>query len=270
MPNRILREDILTNPRVASLGWAEEVFYRRLMSVVDDFGRYYADHGLLRAACYPRQLSKVSDSDIGKWLACLQKAALVRVYPAQDGEWYLEFVDFDQKARAKHSKFPDPPADAGTREHLHANDFKCSQAQADAPLGEGVFEGGDEDGDGGVGEGESRARAQPPPEKPRKRTRKPSTSPLPDGFGISDRVRRWAAEKGYSDLDLHFEHFVGKAKARGYTYADWDEAFMGAIRNNWAGIGQLPRGRQASVTEHNERAFDEWEKSFDDGRTLDA
>lgn len=45
---------------------------------------------------------------------------------------------------------------------------------------------------------------------------------------------------------------------------------MGAVRNNWAGIGQLPRGRQASVTEHNERAFDEWEKSFDDGRTLDA
>lgn len=108
MPNRILREGILTSPRVANLGWAEECFYRRLMSVVDDFGRYFADLGLLRAACYPRQLNKVSDSDVGKWLACVQKAALVRVYPAQDGESYLELLDFRQQVRAKASKYPGP------------------------------------------------------------------------------------------------------------------------------------------------------------------
>ena len=107
MPNRILREGILTSPRMAKLGWAEEVFYRRLHSVVDDFGRYYADVGMLRAACYPRQLNKVSDSDIGKWLRACVDAALVRVYPAQDGESYLEVIDFGQQVRAKKSKFPD-------------------------------------------------------------------------------------------------------------------------------------------------------------------
>ncbi len=110
MPNRILREGILTSPRIARLGWAEEVFYRRLHSVVDDFGRYYADPGMLRAACYPRQLSKVSDSDIGKWLTVLVEAALVRVYPASDGERYLEVLDFGQQVRAKKSKFPDMPS----------------------------------------------------------------------------------------------------------------------------------------------------------------
>ena len=108
MPNRILREGILTSAKVTRLGWGEEVFYRRLMSVVDDFGRYYADSGLLRAACYPRQLSKVSDSDIGKWLTALVEAALVRVYPAKDGESYLELLHFGQHVRAKKSKFPDP------------------------------------------------------------------------------------------------------------------------------------------------------------------
>ena len=97
---------MLTSPRVAKLNWPDEVFYRRLMSVVDDFGRYYADPGMLRAACYPRQLSKVSDSDIEKWLACVQKAALVRVYEAQDSERYLELLDFRQQVRAKESKFP--------------------------------------------------------------------------------------------------------------------------------------------------------------------
>lgn len=107
MPNRILREGILTSPAVARLGWAEEVFYRRLHSVVDDFGRYYADAGMLRAACYPRQLNKVSDSDIGKWLRACVDAALVRVYPAEDGESYLEVLKFGQQVRAKKSKFPD-------------------------------------------------------------------------------------------------------------------------------------------------------------------
>ena len=111
MPNRILREGILTSPRMARLGgWADEVFYRRLMSVVDDFGRYYADPGLLRAACYPRQLNKVSDSDIGKWLTACVTAALVRVYPASDGESYLQLLDFKQQVRTKTSRFPDPPS----------------------------------------------------------------------------------------------------------------------------------------------------------------
>ncbi len=97
----------MTSPRIAKLGWQEEVFYRRLLSVVDDFGRYYADPGMLRAACYPRLLAKVSDSDIGKWLAVCAEAALVRVYPAKDGERYLEVLDFGQQVRAKKSKYPD-------------------------------------------------------------------------------------------------------------------------------------------------------------------
>jgi hypothetical protein len=111
VPNRILREGILTSPRIAKLGWAEEVFYRRLHSVVDDFGRYYADHGLLHAACYPRQLNKVTDADIGKWLTSCVNAGLVSVYPAEDGERYLELCDFGQQIRAKKSRFPQPPSE---------------------------------------------------------------------------------------------------------------------------------------------------------------
>jgi hypothetical protein len=42
MPVRILREGILTSERVDTLSPAAEVFYRRLMSVVDDFGRFSA------------------------------------------------------------------------------------------------------------------------------------------------------------------------------------------------------------------------------------
>lgn len=108
MPTRILRDDILQSERVAALGWAEEVFYRRLMSVADDYGRFHAHPSLIRAACYPLQLNKVSDPDIEKWLACVQKAALVRVYPAKDGKRYLEILRFGQRVQSK-SKFPAPP-----------------------------------------------------------------------------------------------------------------------------------------------------------------
>ena len=80
MPNRILREGILTSERVNSLDWDAEVFYRRLMSVVDDFGRYVADPRLLRAALYPLQIEKVRDSNITRWLDACVEAGLIFVY----------------------------------------------------------------------------------------------------------------------------------------------------------------------------------------------
>lgn len=164
MPNRLLREGILTSPRLARLGWAEEVLYRRLMSVVDDFGRYYADPGMLRAACYPRQLSKVSDSDVGKWLAQVAEAGLVRVYPAQDGESYLELVNFGQQVRAKKSKFPDPPSDCNAdAAHMRS---RCS---ANARLDVFVDEDVDEDESAGAdapAAPRKRAAPQPQPSRP--------------------------------------------------------------------------------------------------------
>lgn len=107
MPNRILREGIITSEPVNSLSWAGEVFYRRLISVVDDFGRYYAKPELLRAACYPLQVDKVGNQDIVKWLAESQKAGLVRAYTIENKE-YLEVINFKQQVRAKQSKFPCP------------------------------------------------------------------------------------------------------------------------------------------------------------------
>jgi len=71
-------------------------------------------------------------------------------------------------------------------------------------------------------------------------THKPQKVPLPEGFAISDRVEKWAADKGYSLLPARFEQFVGKAKQMGYAYADWDEAFMEAVRKDWAGLNQQP------------------------------
>lgn len=59
-------------------------------------------------------------------------------------------------------------------------------------------------------------------------------TPLPADFGASDRVKAWAASKGFGLIDEHLDAFKRKASANGYAYVDWDSAFMEAIREDWA------------------------------------
>ena len=57
---------------------------------------------------------------------------------------------------------------------------------------------------------------------------------LPPDFGISESVRSWALENGFSQLEKRLEHFIGYVTANGKSYADWDAAFRNAIRDDWA------------------------------------
>lgn len=57
---------------------------------------------------------------------------------------------------------------------------------------------------------------------------------LPENWGISDRVRDWASREGHLNLEKRLEHFTGYARANAKKYADWDQAFMNAIRDDWA------------------------------------
>lgn len=138
MPNRILREGILTSEAVSSLGWAEEVFYRRLMSVVDDYGRFHAGTKLIRSACYPLLIDKVSDADIDKWISRCIEAGLVSVYPAKDGKRYLEIEKFGQQVRTK-SKFPEPTDEYAKQ--MKSSDINCYQMKSNAHLVGGVVGG---------------------------------------------------------------------------------------------------------------------------------
>jgi hypothetical protein len=89
-----------------------------------------------------------------------------------------------------------------------------------------------------------------------KRAPRPSKTPLPIDFSVSDRVRDWAAENGHSRLHEHFDSFVRKARAKGYEYASWDDAFMEAIRADWAGL-QKQQGppRALSWSEKNDEVI---------------
>jgi len=61
-------------------------------------------------------------------------------------------------------------------------------------------------------------------------------TPIPDDFGISDGVRKWAEANGHRRLNAHLENFIDAAKAKDYRYVNWDAAFKTAIRKNWADI----------------------------------
>lgn len=108
MPNRYIREGIITSEAVCSLTWPAEVFYRRLLNKVDDFGRYTAHPALLRAALYPLQLEKVREADMPRFLAECETAGLMSVYRVESKP-YLALYKWE-RGRATASHYPDPPA----------------------------------------------------------------------------------------------------------------------------------------------------------------
>ncbi len=112
MPSRILREGILSSESVTSTSKLAELFYRCLMSVVDDYGRYYGHPSILRTNCFPMRLDDVKDGEISGWLDECVKAELLTTYTVK-GCKYLEINNFNQRTRSD-SKFPAPcPRDDG-------------------------------------------------------------------------------------------------------------------------------------------------------------
>ncbi len=111
MPNRILREGILSSERVDKIADdpAYEVLYRRLFSVVDDYGRFSGDPRIIRAAIYPLRLDSQPASKIRDHIAACEEAGLLMTYLV-DGKPYLELSDFHQRLRRMVSKYPSPTA----------------------------------------------------------------------------------------------------------------------------------------------------------------
>lgn len=148
MPSRLLREGILDSDAVNSLTAAEEVFYRRLMSVVDDFGRFDGRLPILRSRLYALKPA-IRDTDISHWIAACVKAGLIAVYE-RGGKPYILFHKLGEP-RAKESKYPPPPPDV---ERQRASVNGCAQTNTDAPYS-------DSDSYSGAGSGAG-ARARPP------------------------------------------------------------------------------------------------------------
>lgn len=125
MPNRIIREGILTSERVEQLDPPSEVFYRRLMSKVDDYGLFDGRTSILRSSLYPLRVDRVREADIARWIAACEKAGVIALY-YHDGKPYLQMLDTRWSARSE-AKYPMPTENS------------CAQMVATAPVfGDGV------------------------------------------------------------------------------------------------------------------------------------
>jgi hypothetical protein len=129
MPNRYIRESAIESEPVNSLSWAAEVFYRRLLNRVDDFGRFSANPSMLRAMLFPLQISKVSEGDVSKYLSECCKAGLVFIYRSEGKS--LLVVNKWEKGRAKHSRYAEPPADICERMKTFV--YGCKHKSTNAP-----------------------------------------------------------------------------------------------------------------------------------------
>lgn len=122
MPNRMLRAGIITSEAVNKLSPQAELFYRRMMSIVDDFGRFDGRPAIIRPMAYPLQLDRVGEASVKAWIKECEKQELLVIYWI-DGKPYLQMLKWDQP-RAKASKWPAPPPD------VMARAYTCSHVQA--------------------------------------------------------------------------------------------------------------------------------------------
>lgn len=130
MPNRMIREGILSSDRIELLDFPAEVFYRRLMSKVDDHGLFDARPSMLRTSLYPLRVDRVREADIARWIAICEKAGVIALYE-HGGKPFGQMLDTRWQARSE-PKHPPPPWGIGAQAPPIAN--TCAQVQAAAPV----------------------------------------------------------------------------------------------------------------------------------------
>ena len=140
MPNRIIREGILTSDKVDKLSMGAEVFYRRLLSKVDDHGTFDGRPAILRAHLYPLRIDSVSADDCAQWLTECVEAGLLVAYE-NDGKPYLQVLNTQWVARsAPKNPLPTDPASTCTQPQTSARlvvdvvvDVDVDESPADKP-----------------------------------------------------------------------------------------------------------------------------------------
>lgn len=150
MPNRVIRDSILTSVSVDGMTAEEERLFFRLLLIVDDFGRFDARPAVIRGRAFALK-TDVSDDSILRWLARLAELEVVLVYEVR-GKRFVCFPNWEvyQQRRAKASKWPAPEEGVALsredivspRTQMIASASKCSQPPANVPVVVVVVEDG--------------------------------------------------------------------------------------------------------------------------------
>lgn len=110
MPQRFLKPGLITSRKWETCSWVAQSFYVRLLTLVDDFGRYDADPVLLRSHAFPLR-EDIRTQQVQQLCDELQANHLAVFYKA-DGKPYFQLTNWTERARSERSKYPTPPDDA--------------------------------------------------------------------------------------------------------------------------------------------------------------
>lgn len=211
MPQRFLRPGLTRSQRYNGVSWEAQALFTRLITLVDDFGRYDAEPRLLRSHAFPFGDPGGKDIPLPKidsMCAELSKVNLVDFYQAPDGKKYLAMTRWNERPRTEKSKFP---GFDNTCEQMFANDIKCSL----------------------------------PSSSPSSLSHKPSSSflvPATAPAVVRDKFEKWMvvrrgmgkAPKDWSDM---FAEQFGWLES--FPETDRVEILSQSIRNNWQGLFEV-------------------------------
>lgn len=218
---RSVKPEFWTDEKVVELSFQARLLFIGLWNFADDEGRMVYSPKRIKMQVFP------ADSvDVSELVGEIQRNGMVQVYVV-DGVEYLQINNFAKHQKIDKrsaSKFPVPPTSAESP-RIPPNPAESATNPADFRRIPPTDQGRDQ-GMEGIKEGKGK-------DKPASAARLRS---MPSGFVISDRVRKWASEKGYDNLEAHFEEFMSYVQRKQPKYADWDEALMLCIRKDWAGL----------------------------------
>lgn len=109
MPQRFLRPGITTSAAWNAVSFPAQSLYIRILTLVDDFGRYDGRVAVLHGYCFPLR-PDVKPQQTAAMRSELQKAGLIEVYHVEEKE-ILQITRWQERARGEKSKYPDKPAE---------------------------------------------------------------------------------------------------------------------------------------------------------------
>jgi hypothetical protein len=261
---RNIKPKFFKNDDLADLGPLAQLLFAGLWCLADKDGRMEDKPRFIKAEIFPYY-----ECDVNGELTKLERLGFVKRYTTK-GIGVIEVLNFKKHQTPHHtekaSELPAEEPESAAKPHGITTPEINGESTVNSPK-----QDGENPPDSLIPDSLSTdtgllipdAAPEPVASAAPKKSRATAKTSLPNGFCISDRVMAWAVEKGHTRLDQHFENFVGACKAKGYTYADWDEGFMGAIRNDWAKVNGQPRaspdhptlGKAGQVTAANAQKF---------------
>ena len=116
MPNRVIRDSILTSRQVGQLDWFQQALLVRLILSCDDYGRYFAAPDIIRNrffCIYPG----VTQDQVTEGMERLEELGFIITYRVE-GELYCAFPQWSkyQVCRTRREIYPAPPPEAPGQE----------------------------------------------------------------------------------------------------------------------------------------------------------